>query len=348
MGRRPGNTYPISYQSVTVPDLQAFAVITIATIGLLIACAHVRAQSAGQLERGIQSFESGRLAEAKGIFESLLRADRRDHRAAYYLGRTYFEEGDFRESVEWLEKAVDLMDEEVDYRRWLVKAYEEAVEDAGLIRAISIAKKMIRAMERIVELDPTAVDERVRLVDFHLDAPKIVGGGDIDRARELVRELRTIDEKRGFIAQIELYKHEERTDLAISEYRRMIELHPEERDYPKELGLLYHDTGQYEQAVATFLTLTERFPEYPYGHYLIGRTAAVSGQSLDLGVEGLERYLQREPEEDSPSHAAAHWRLGMIYENKGDKDRARREYETSLRLDPDYEAAKDALKRLKK
>jgi tetratricopeptide (TPR) repeat protein len=348
MGRRPGSPFLISSPSVTILDFQALAVITIATIGLLIAQGLVRAQSTGRLEQGIQSLESGRLAEAEGIFESLVKIDRRNHRAAYYLGRTYFEEGDFRKSVDWLEKAVDLMDSEVDYHRWLVKAYEVAVEDAGMIRAISIAKKMIREMERITELDPTDVDERVRLVDFHLDAPKIVGGGDIDRARELVREIKAIDEKRGFIAQIEIYKHEKRTDLAISEYRRMIGMHPEERDYPKELGLLYHDTGQYEQAVATFVALTERFPEYLYGHYLIGRTAAVSGQSLDLGVACLERYLQREPEEGSPSHAAAHWRLGMIFENKGDKDRARQEYETSLRLEPEYEASKEALKRLKK
>ena len=38
---------------------------------------------------------------------------------------------------------------------------------------------------------------------------------------------------------------------------------------------------------------------------------------------------------------------GLIYEHKGDKESAKKEYEAALKLDPDYKAAKDALEKLK-
>jgi len=52
--------------------------------------------------------------------------------------------------------------------------------------------------------------------------------------------------------------------------------------------------------------------------------------------------------EGFPSHAAAHWRLGIIFEHKQDIDSAKNEYETALKLDPDYKLAKEALEKLTK
>ena len=44
---------------------------------------------------------------------------------------------------------------------------------------------------------------------------------------------------------------------------------------------------------------------------------------------------------------SAHWRLGMLYEHKGDTEQARGSYEKALQLNPDHEEARKALKKLK-
>ena len=81
--------------------------------------------------------------------------------------------------------------------------------------------------------------------------------------------------------------------------------------------------------------------------YQIGKIGALTGRELDVAQASLEEYLRHDPPENGPSHAAAHWRLGMIHEHRGDFDLARAGYEESLRLDPDFEQASTALDKLK-
>ena len=50
---------------------------------------------------------------------------------------------------------------------------------------------------------------------------------------------------------------------------------------------------------------------------------------------------------NSPSYAAAHWRMGMVYEKLGNKDSAKIQYNKALQLDPGMEEAKKSLANLK-
>ena len=93
--------------------------------------------------------------------------------------------------------------------------------------------------------------------------------------------------------------------------------------------------------------ITEIDPANLLARYQIGKIGALTGRELDLAQASLEEYLRHDPPENGPSHAAAHWRLGMIYGHLGEVDRARAAYEESLRLDPDFEQAKAALEKLK-
>lgn len=80
--------------------------------------------------------------------------------------------------------------------------------------------------------------------------------------------------------------------------------------------------------------------------YHVGRMAALSGQRLESGARALRAYLARPRRADLPSHAAAHWRLGMIMEASGDFAAARGEYESALRLEPEHADARAALRAL--
>ncbi len=88
-------------------------------------------------------------------------------------------------------------------------------------------------------------------------------------------------------------------------------------------------------------------PDLPIVRYAIGRAAAESGEQLDRGEAALRKYLEYSPHPNEPSIAAAHWRLGMIAEHRGDIPAARQSYETAAKMDPNLKPAKDALARMK-
>jgi len=53
--------------------------------------------------------------------------------------------------------------------------------------------------------------------------------------------------------------------------------------------------------------------------YQFGRVAALSGERIERGMEALRKCLTLPPAQGSPGHEAAQWRLGNLWEKKGDK-----------------------------
>lgn len=77
-------------------------------------------------------------------------------------------------------------------------------------------------------------------------------------------------------------------------------------------------------------------------HYQLGRIGVLTGQDLDRAVASLELYL-RHP---APSHAAAHWLIGQIEEQRGRPEAARQAYRAALASDSTFARAREALERL--
>jgi Tfp pilus assembly protein PilF len=90
----------------------------------------------------------------------------------------------------------------------------------------------------------------------------------------------------------------------------------------------------------------KRKPDEMGGYYRIARIGAITGQRLDQAEAAMLRYLRHTPRKGEPALANAQWRLGQIYERRGDRARARASYRASLALDPDNGDAKESLAKL--
>jgi tetratricopeptide (TPR) repeat protein len=99
-------------------------------------------------------------------------------------------------------------------------------------------------------------------------------------------------------------------------------------------GQAYQELREWEQAFEAYDRLLRVQPANMSAAYQVGRTAALSGLHLERGAALLREYLRHTPAPAQPSHAAAHWRLGMVLELAGDHAAARREYERAVELDP--------------
>jgi Putative Zn-dependent protease, contains TPR repeats len=263
---------------------------------------------AASLDLAREHYEAKRYDDARAAFTELASASPPNPELHYHLGLVAMKTGDTDEAIRCFELATQLAPENSDYHMELGGAYGAKAEKVGLLSKMTWAKKCQAALEKSVALNPDNLTARNGLVSYYRTAPTFVGGG-LPKAYEQAEEIRRRDLVMGTAILAQLYIREKKFDAAI----------------------------------ATLADATQSHPENYHLHYLIGRTAADSGTHLDAGQEALRRCLELTPGPHDPSHAHAHWRLGLIAQKRGDTPAARAAFEKSLSLDPTLPEPRTAL-----
>lgn len=227
------------------------------------------------------------------------------------LGRQQLAAGDADDAVKSFERAIELEPRDAELQRQLGDACSLAAQKAGMLSKMSWAKKCRVAYEKAVELDPANLAARQSLMSFYQMAPAMMGGG-ADRAFAQAAAIKERDATRGRLAFALLYIGDKKFAEARTELDAVLAVEP----------------GNY---AALFQT---------------GRLAALTGEQLDRGVAALQKCLAVEPTAGAPRHDAAHWRLGNVWEKKGDRPAARAAYRAALAVNPRFQQAIDALEKL--
>lgn len=281
-----------------------------ALLALLTAAGHA-AVPAADLDRARSLFRERKLPEAEAASQALVAAHPREAEAHALLGAVLMVKQDPEAAVKAYEKAAELEPASSERQRQLGDAYGFSAQKAGLMSKLGYAKKCRTAYEKAVELNPQDLNARVSLLNFYAAAPGLVGGG-IDKAYAQAAAIKRIDAARGHVLYAQLYSNEKKYPAAFDELEAALRHHPD--DY-------------------TLL-------------FLIGRLAAISGERIDRGMETLGKALTLTPPAGAAPHEAAHWRLGLLWEKKGDRPAARAAYETALKLNPNFRQAAEALQQL--
>ncbi len=260
-------------------------------------------------------------------------------------GREELEKGEVDHAIATLERAVELRPDGSDGYFWLGRANLQKLQEASMFKKLGLSKKVRTAYLKAIELDPEYLEARSSLASFYFNAPAIAGGST-EKGMEQVEAIRKQDERAAHLLLAGMYADSKETAKAKQEYRAAIALDPEDADPYYSLGLLCPGSKQWDEAFASF-EAGVRVSAHHRSLYQIGRTGVFSCQRPERSMEALEQYIAREPDSKTlPSVAHARWRLGMIYEKLGRKDRARLEYRKALELAPDLEEARDALENL--
>lgn len=227
------------------------------------------------------------------------------------LGDTQLRQDKAEEATKSFEKAVELAPTHSDYHRQLGDSYGRGAQKAGMLSKLGLAKKCKAAYEKAVELDPKNINARFSLMSYYQQAPSMVGGG-MEKAYAQAAEIKKLDAARGRLAYANLYVAEKKYAEAFNEFEEVL------RATPDNYAALFQ----------------------------VGRLAAISGEKLDRGIETLKQCLASTPPAGQPGHDAANWRLGNIFEKKGDKLAAKAAYEAALVVNAKFAQAIDALKKL--
>ena len=321
--------------------------------------------------------ESGNFVKLKVECERNISASSKNRAAHYYLGIVFYETNEFRQAVEHLDLACKLKpDADVYYR--LALAYGSLAETVNTLKQPFVINDMVNALEKALSFDTNHNEAKFLLAKFYTSAPSFLGG-DLEKAKKYSNELMSVRPEYANLVKGYIFMKEENASSAEDYFLKALEINPSLDDaYDKlntlcstkgnfstylikltslhpfspcpfyYLALTQMDNQQYSEASRNFLRAISNDPEFMPAYYQAGKLSVISHTGYEIGIRYLNKYLSKPVGKRNiiPSHADAHWRLGMIYEELKNKNEAISHYELAISLDPDHDAAKQALKKI--
>ncbi len=351
-------------------------------VGALFVAASVVSPAAANDPAPEALIKAGHWKRARPLAEQAYRANPGDARAAFWLSQVQEAFGDLDSALKLAEKAVGLDGNNSQYRYQLGTVCGETAEKASFFAKAGWAHRFKEETEKAAALDPKNLDARFALLEYDLQAPRMMGGSK-EKAAAMAEEIGRIDPARGYLAQARLAREDKDASREESALLKALAAAPDDYEILVSVANFYNRDTQAKygkaaersrQAVkvepgqagayttlAFALAAAERWAELdaalaeaeksvpddlsPY--YQGGRALLVSGKDLPRAERYFRKYLTEQPEAGAPTLAHAHWRLGLVLEKEGRKQEAAAEVETALRLKPDLNEAKKDLKRLK-
>jgi tetratricopeptide (TPR) repeat protein len=130
---------------------------------------------------------------------------------------------------------------------------------------------------------------------------------------------------------------EGRTNEAMNEFRTALKISPDNADAESNIGALLLQQGDTNNAISHLRQAVEKFPREAQAHINLGNALLEKGET-DSAVAEYEKTL------DLPfDHAESHYSIANALRKKGDVERAITHYRNALEIRPDYANAHNNL-----
>ena len=285
----------------------------------------------------------GRVDDAISSLQSQLSKAPDDADSYNLLCRAYFVLENWDAAVRSCQKAVSLQPSHSDFHLWLGRAYGEKASRANFLSAAGLAKKVRNEFETAVRLDPTNLEARADLAQFYVEAPGLVGGGK-DKAEAQARELSILDPPEAEMIQAWIAEKNKNLPAAENHFRAAVDLSQGRPGTWLSLAEFYRHTGHMDKmqdALEHAVSANNHNHVLMQAAEILTRTKRNPSQAIEL----LRQYLSSSTVEDAPAFKA-HYLLGTIYEQEGNRTTAAQEYREALALAKDYTLAQTALNRI--
>jgi tetratricopeptide (TPR) repeat protein len=313
---------------------------------LLIACLAAPAPAAQDLDAAVDLYNRGRFQAAREVLAELVRREPQDPERRVWLGKAWLKLRQWDDAVEELEKAASLRPQDGAVRLWLGRAYGMKAAHASIFSAFGLARKTRRAFENAAGLSPDNLDVRFDLLQYYLEAPGIVGGGK-DKAEAQAREIARVSPRLGHTARAEVFKDAKAWEKARAELAQAVEKFPEDAGAYLDLAQYLLQRADYQGAAANAQAALARDGTNPSAQLCLAAARIKLRSGVPEALAALRTLADGPLADHDPPFEEVYFRLGEAHQVLGQAAEARRAFETALGFNPEHEASKQALKKLK-
>ncbi len=264
--------------------------------------------SEDSLKKAIILFNNEQYVEAQEILEEIIDNNENNAEAYFYLGRTLMMLQEFDDAADSFEEAVELDKNNADYYFWLGQALGADAINSNMISRAFLAPKIKEAFQKAVEIDPKHLRGNIGLVNFHLNAPGILGG-DLEEAYNIGKNLITIDEKSGRTVMLNYFLKKELFDSVSTQLK------------------IFENKFSNDRSLASFYNR--------FGYSLIKH------KKYEEAIKYFKKQIEIIPDQANPYDS-----LGDGYKAAGKYELAREQYSKALSIDPNFKSSKDNLAKI--
>jgi tetratricopeptide (TPR) repeat protein len=308
---------------------------------LLILLTVVAAISLSWADTAKELLVAGRIDDAIAELNGRISASPGDAESDNLLCRAYFAVEDWDRAEFSCRKAAELAPDNSRFHLWLGRVYGEKADRAGVLSAAGMAPKIRVEFERAVQLNPKDIDARLDLAEFYVEAPGFMGGGAA-KARNQAQFVGITNPGREHWIYARIAEKNKDFGTAEREYRQYVDLSHGDAEAWLNLALCFRRKNRQEEMEKAIVKLSQAPVAKPDVLMEAAGILIRAKRNYSLAGELLHRYLTAGPVEAAPAFKA-HYLLGVLLEEQGDKAGAAQEYRASLSMARNFGNAQQAL-----
>lgn len=293
------------------------------------------------VDEGVVLMSTRKYADAKVIFESILKKDNKNAAAHYRLGQIFMSNQflDADEAVDHMEEAVDLNPQSADYHYGLGAALGIKARDAGVIKQAFLAPRVKGAFEKAVQLNPSLVEAHAGLVEYYRRAPGFMGG-DMAKAWSEAEVVIGLDELRGRPLKANLFLADKKNAEAAQEIKLLTANRSKDWRAWRVAGNFFFRNQMTDDAITSLEKYASLRPDTADSYTWLAR-AYVQKKDADKAILNAKKALTLDND-----FAQALEALAQAHELKGQKKEAKGFYQKLLSMNPPEERKKNLEKKI--
>ncbi len=317
-------------------------------VGLGSVWATATVKQSDAFEAGRRAYESSDYPKAAADLQAAAAKEPQNGDIQLLLTKTYLELQERDAAINSAERAVAIDPKSSVYHEWLGRAYGEKADHSSMFLAPGLARKTHKEFEIAVQLDEKNFAARQALIEFDCAAPGMVGGGE-EKAKPEIERLQAMDASEWHYALGNCRRQKKDFADADAEFKLALESKPRSAELIYDIGDYAVRRSQAERLMEVAELGAKADLADPRGRFYRAVGLILKNEKLEEAERLLKEYLQKAPKRTGyPRYAVAHEWLGRLYEGKGNKDAAAKEYQAALQLDGKSKSAREGLKRVEK